>query len=80
MANLTYNNSGISFNNVTSTNTSGGTFIGKEKIFNQLDNNIDQATLSEYGLVPIVQALQIDWNGAQVAGKTLNTTGEVLSN
>lgn len=79
MANLTYNNNGISFNNVTSTNTSGGTFIGKEKIFNKSDNNIDQATLSEYGLVPIVQALQIDWNGAQVAGKTLNTTGEVLS-
>ena len=80
MANLTYNNSGISFNNVTSTNTSGGTFIGKEKIFNKSDNNIDQTTLSEYGLVPIVQALQIDWNGAQVAGKTLNTTGELLSN
>lgn len=80
MANLTYNNSGISFNNVTSTNTSGGTFIGKEKIFNKSDNNIDQTTLSEYGLVPIVQALQIDWNGAQVSGKTLNTTGELLSN
>lgn len=28
----------------------------------------------------IINAVQIDWNGAQVAGKTLNTTGEVLSN
>lgn len=28
----------------------------------------------------IINAVQIDWNGAQVSGKTLNTTGEVLSN
>lgn len=26
-----------------------------------------------------IQSVLIDWNGAQVAGKTLNTTGEVLS-
>ncbi|MBR6593331.1 MAG: hypothetical protein IKK81_12050 [Prevotella sp.] len=80
MANLTYNNNGISFNNVTSTNTSGGTFIGKPKIFNGDDKDIDQATLSEYGLVPIVQALQIDWNGMVLGDKTINTTGELLSN
>lgn len=28
----------------------------------------------------VINAIDIDWNGAQVAGKTLNTTGEVLSN
>ena len=28
----------------------------------------------------LINAVEIDWNGAQVAGKTLNTTGEVLSN
>lgn len=27
-----------------------------------------------------IQSVLIDWNGAQVAGKTLNTTGEVLLN
>jgi hypothetical protein len=27
----------------------------------------------------LINAVEIDWNGAQVAGKTLNTTGEVLS-
>lgn len=27
-----------------------------------------------------IQSVLIDWNGAQVSGKTLNTTGEVLSN
>lgn len=32
----------------------------------------------EYG--GVINAIDIDWNGAQVAGKTLNTTGEVLSN
>ncbi|MBO5835628.1 MAG: hypothetical protein J6R12_06270 [Bacteroidales bacterium] len=28
----------------------------------------------------IINAVEIDWKGAQVAGKTLNTTGEVLLN
>lgn len=27
----------------------------------------------------LINAVEIDWNGAQVAGKTLNTTGEMLS-
>ena len=27
----------------------------------------------------IINAVEIDWNGAQVAGKTLNTTGELFS-
>lgn len=27
-----------------------------------------------------IQSVLIDWNGAQVAGKTLNTTGELLLN
>lgn len=32
------------------------------------------------GVLPTtINAVEIDWNGAQVAGKTLNTTGEVLS-
>lgn len=89
MAKLTYNDNGIIFNNVTSTNTSGGTFIGKEKIFNTLDNGVDQETLSEYGLVPILQSLQIDWNGATLsyvnqpgvldASNQVNTTGQLLA-
>ena len=33
------------------------------------------------GVLPTtINAIEIDWNGAQVAGETLNTTGEVLSN
>lgn len=32
------------------------------------------------GVLPTtINAVEIDWNGAQVAGKTLNTTGEMLS-
>jgi hypothetical protein len=27
----------------------------------------------------IINAVEIDWNGAQLGDKTLNTTGEVLS-
>ena len=48
------------------------------------DKQISQSDLNEYGLTPILQALQIDWNGAQLKNgstvkATLNTTGEMLS-
>jgi hypothetical protein len=46
--------------------------------------NLASVDLNEYGLTPILQALQIDWNGAQLKNgstvkATLNTTGEMLS-
>ena len=77
---LTYNSpSGITFNNVSSPGASDATFIGKSKILAGFDKQISQSDLNEYGLTPILQALQIDWNGAQVAGQTLNNVGESLS-
>ena len=30
-------------------------------------------------IVPLINAVEIDWNAAQVAGQTLNNTGEMLS-
>lgn len=69
--------SGIEFNLVQSKNAwnipvlaNGNNKIGQ--------NDIQYA--DEDGISPIFNAVEIDWNGAQVAGKTLNTTGEVLSN
>ena len=82
---LTYNSpSGITFNNVSSPGASDATFIGKSKILAGFDKQISQSDLNEYGLTPILQALQIDWNGAQLKNgstvkATLNTTGEGLS-
>ena len=77
---LTYTSpGGITFNNVSSPGATDATFIGKPKILAGFDKQISQSDLNEYGLTTILQALQIDWNGAQVAGNTLNTTGEMLS-
>ena len=72
--------SGIDFNDIkTSTNIKLPVFAGS-KIYGSTteDLNVDYG---EGGNLPtIVNAVEIDWNGAQVAGKTLNITGELLSN
>ncbi|MBR2881709.1 MAG: hypothetical protein IKB96_05015 [Prevotella sp.] len=46
-----------------------------------LVNDLGDIANDNGGVLPTtINAIEIDWNGAQVAGKTLNTTGEVLSN
>lgn len=45
-----------------------------------VDDLADIANDNDGVLPTTINAVEIDWNGAQVAGKTLNTTGEVLSN
>lgn len=42
-------------------------------------NNFKYAEQGLTTITKIYNAVEIDWNGAQVAGKTLNTTGEMLS-
>lgn len=67
MAQYTDNTSNIIYNNV-----SGGTKVSK------LTNGSTDFELED--IVPVVNAVEIDWNGAVVGeNKTLNTTGEVLS-
>lgn len=64
---LTYNSpSGITFNNVSSPGATDATFILKSKILCGDDKQISQSDLNEYGLTPILQALQINWNNAQL--------------
>ena len=70
MANYTDNN--IIFNNVKL--QENGLAFGAGPICINGAQGVD----SELG--GVINAIDIDWNGAQVAGKTLNTTGEVLSN
>jgi hypothetical protein len=65
------NYNGIEFNNVKQY----GNFVsaGPLRIQGLDGTDLDDGT-------GIINAVEIDWNGAQVAGKTLNTIGEVLSN
>ena len=60
--------SNITFNNAVA----GGAM---PKISNQ---NNDYTDL-EAGVTPVINAIEIDWNGAQLGDKEINTTGELLS-
>ena len=42
-------------------------------------NNFKYAEQGLSTITKIYNAVEIDWNGAQLGDKTLNTTGEVLS-
>ena len=56
---------------------------GKKTVkFGNTNNGIFlQAAIDKGGVKPFVNAVEIDWNGAVVGeNKTLNTTGELLSN
>ena len=75
MAIYSYTNSGITFNTINSAPNPKKEIPGK-----LVSNQNDFEYAAEDGIKPVVNAVEIDWNGAQVAGKTLNTTGEVLSN
>lgn len=55
-------------------------FDSNASAFKKKLSNTQYAGASVDDLADIINAVEIDWNGAQVAGKTLNTTGELLSN
>lgn len=67
--------SGVKFNNLNSSPSPIKKVTGK--VFN---TNNDYEFANEGGIQQLtLDSILIDWNGAQVAGKTLNTTGEMLS-
>ena len=76
----TYNGNNIQFNSVNVNVLPRTKSIGNENIVGASSEDLIDIA-EEYGgkLPSTVNAVEIDWNGAQVAGKTLNTTGEVLS-
>lgn len=61
--------------NVLFSNVSVGTALGG-KYYN--GNNGDFSYATTDGVEPFVNAVEIDWNGAQIAYTTVNTTGELL--
>lgn len=64
--------SGIKFNNLPSSGTKGLNYKP------QYGNN-EFEFVNELGVEPFVNAVEIDWNGAQLGDKEINTTGELLS-
>ena len=80
MAKYSYTNNGITFNNLDS-NPSPKFSIGG-KIFSG-QNDFEYA--NEDGIKPIVNAVEIDWNGAEwpsssaTEPQTINTTGDLIN-
>ena len=66
--------SGIIFNNLPSSGTTGLKYKPQYS-----GNNFKYA--DEDGVKPFINAVEIDWNGASLSaiGKVVNTTGESLS-
>ena len=76
MAKYSYTNNGITFNNLDSNPSPKKTINGK--LFSTL-NDFEYA--NEDGIKPIINAVEIDWNGAVLnnGNKIINTTGDLLS-
>lgn len=66
---LTYTQNTILFSNIPD---SGLTKVNYKPTFNDFK-------YAEYGVTPFINMVEANWDGAQVSGKILNTTGEVLS-
>ena len=64
--------SGIKFNNLPSSGTKGLNYKP------QYGNN-EFEFVNELGVEPFVNAVEIDWNGANLGSYIINTTGQLLS-
>ena len=78
----------VTINNIEFKNISGldkqsskAAFVNKTGVSSTVFTNMAPSSTPEQYIsrYALVNGLQIDWNGAQLGDKTLNTTGEVLS-
>lgn len=79
MANLTYTDNGIKFGDIKTIGHASGSFAGKA---NYTVNGSNANSLKGGEIDTAIQsfnAIDIDWNGAQLGDKEINTTGELLS-
>ena len=69
---ISYTQNGITFDNITN---------GEGKLPSKYGNaNNDDFSLVQYsGIYPFVNAVEIDWNGANLGSYIINTTGQLLS-
>lgn len=74
MANFSYTQNGILFNNLDNAPKPVKKVNGK--IFNTKN---DYEYASEDGIQYTLDAITLDWNGTKLGASTINTTGELLS-
>ena len=69
-----FNLDGIQF---TADNSTLKTAGAKTVKFGNTENG-DFSDAATDGVVPFVNAVEIDWNGASICNQTVNTTGQLL--
>ena len=69
---ISYTSNNITFNDVKQVPYQWNGMNGRKE-------NGDFEYADEDGVQPFVNAVEIDWNGAQLGTTTINTTGELLS-
>ena len=78
---MKYTDSNISFNNVSKVGAAFGA-LGNGGLYNVTaaeGKNPDFVLTDDKIPSKAINAIDIDWNGAQVNGDTINTTGELLA-
>ena len=69
------------YNGITFSNVSKG--VGLSNKYGNSKNGdftFENSNVYEDGIQPFINVVEIDWNGAQLGDKEINTTGELLSN
>lgn len=79
MAKLTYTDNGIIFGDIKTIGHKTGGFAGKAN-YTVDGSNANSLKGGEIDTaIQSFNAIDIDWNGAQLGDKEINTTGELLS-
>lgn len=79
MAKLSYTNNGITFTDIKKVLHEAGGVAGKEN-YTVSGSNANSLKGGEIDTaIQSFNAIDIDWNGAQLGDKEINTTGELLS-
>lgn len=77
----TYNGSNIQFNSVNVNVLPRTKSIGNKDIVDATSEDLTDIAAENGGKLPsTVNAVEINWNGMVLGDKTINTTGELLSN
>lgn len=70
----------IQFNNITIPGKNMGAVIATTNYKSTSGSSIDDEYSGDIQKPsPLINAIDIDWNGAQLNGATINTTGDLLS-
>jgi len=72
-------NDQIQFSNITVSGKNMGAVIAKSVYKDTSGNSIDDEYEGQIQKPsPVINAVDIDWNGAEIGGRIINSTGELL--